>query len=131
MGKLEDFIGIPYVSKGRTIEGSDCWGIILLAAKSLYDLSLPDYTTYEDSCDGTQTEHIFNDRYVNWVDVPLDAKMPGDVIVLRIMGEPMHAALYLGDGKMLHTMSGRDSCIDRIGSQGWQNRIDGVYRWHK
>lgn len=126
--ELQDLIGVPYESRGRSELGADCWGIIMLAAQHVYGQPVPDYSEYRDSTDRHQTEPLFEARR-DWQQVPLDAIMPGDVIVLRLMGHPMHAAIYVGDGRMLHTMSGRDSCLDRLTSQGWLNRVEGVYRW--
>lgn len=127
---LQDLIGVPYESRGRSVLGADCWGIIMMASENIYGQNIPDYSEYRDSTDRTQTEPLFEAR-LDWQVVPIDCILPGDVIVLRIMGHPMHAAIYVGDGRMLHTMSGRDSCLDRLSSQGWMNRVEGVYRWVK
>lgn len=126
--KLQDLIGVPYVSRGRDIKGADCWGIILLAQRYLYGTDVPDYSEYRDSTNKEETEHLFTARN-DWRQVPLEQVLPGDVIVLRIMGHPMHAAVYVGGGKMLHSLSGRNSCLDRLDNQGWSNRVEGVYRW--
>lgn len=128
--QIQDLIGVPYESRGRSELGADCWGIIMLASEHIYGQRVPDYSEYRDSTDKHQTEPLFEARH-NWQQVPFEAILPGDVIVLRIMGHSSHAGIYVGDGKMLHTLGGRDSCIERLASSSWQNRIEGIYRWVK
>lgn len=127
---VENYIGIPYVSMGRTLDGFDCWGLILHAAQNLYSTTLPDYSDYRDSDNMKETSPLFTARE-DWIRVPKGAELPGDVIVMRLHGLPMHAALYLGEGRFLHTLTGRDSCVERVSSSGWSTRIEGVYRWQQ
>ena len=128
--KLQDLVGVPYTTRGRDLAGADCWGIILLAADGLYGQRLPDYSQDRDSTNAEETAPLFEARN-DWQKVPLENIWPGDVLVLRMLGVPMHAAIYIDNGKFLHTLGGRNSCIDRISTQGWANRIEGVYRWVK
>jgi len=126
--ELQDFVGIPYVSGGRVIEGLDCWGLVLLAAKELYGFDLPDYSAYKDSDNLEQIKPLFEARS-DWSRVDLEDAVDGDVVVLTMMGHPIHAGLYVGGGRMLHSMSGRDSCVERYTTSNWARRIEGVYRW--
>ena len=126
---LADFIGIPYASHGRELSGLDCWGLVILAAQELYGLKLPDYAGYSDSCDGNQTALLFESRNL-WQSVPLEDAQPGDVLVIKLAGYPVHAGLYLGADKMIHTLAGCNSCLVRIDNQtSWRRRIEGAYRW--
>lgn len=129
--KIQDLIGIPYKSGGRELDGADCWGIVVLASRLLYDNLIPQYNGhYDDSEDQNQTRATMLYRF-DWMEVPLAAIMPGDVLVLKVLGQPTHAGIYIGDRKMLHSLARRDSCIERIDSDTWKNRIEGVYRWPK
>lgn len=55
---------------------------------------------------------LAGERVVNWSKV-VDDPRPCDV-VLFAHGKKRHIGLYVGDGKMLHTVEGKDSCIDKV-----------------
>jgi cell wall-associated NlpC family hydrolase len=54
----------------------------------------------------------------------------GDIVVAQLAGYPIHVGVYLGRNKMLHTLRGKDSCIESIDFK-WAKRIEGYYRWLK
>lgn len=127
---LANLVGIPYASGGRDrSQGLDCWGLIRVAALELFGTEVPDYTGYESSCDQAQTAPLFAARHV-WTRISKGSEQPGDVLVLRLSGYPIHAGICLGGDKMLHTLVGRNSCIERYDSlTPWFRRIEGAYRW--
>ena len=53
---------------------------------------------------------------------------PGDVVILRIRKLPVHCAVILGGGRMLHVHEGIDTCAPRFPGLMWENRIDGYFR---
>jgi cell wall-associated NlpC family hydrolase len=67
---------------------------------------------------------------LNWKVIPAREARCGDVIVLRMRGEPMHVGMVLGDQQMLHIERGINSVIERYGSLRWKNRVVGFFRHH-
>jgi cell wall-associated NlpC family hydrolase len=124
------FVGVPWVSGGRDpAHGLDCWGLVLAAARECFDLALPDYQGYADADDAAQTAHLFAQRDA-WAAIAPNEERAGDVIVLRLGSQlPVHAGLVVGYGLMLHSLSGRDACLERYRSRAWADRIEGFYRW--
>lgn len=62
---------------------------------------------------------------------PDETLLPGDVILMQIRarnGVPNHAAVYLGDGLMLHHLAGRLSSRDVYGGY-WQEMTHRVMRY--
>jgi len=122
-------IGVPYRNKGRDLLGADCWGLLRLFYINELGVFLPSYDEhYEDAYDKQSTESAIENFSQDWnkVDVP----MYGDAIKLRLAGHPCHVGVYLQNSEFLHTQNGHDSCIDRLDSVKWKNRIEGFYR-HK
>ena len=50
----------------------------------------------------------------------------GDLILLRIKGLESHIAVYVGDGKLLHTTRNTGSVVDHVSK--WKQLIAGYYR---
>lgn len=40
---FDRFVGIPYLDKGRSIVGSDCWGLLFQVYRELRGIELPSY----------------------------------------------------------------------------------------
>jgi cell wall-associated NlpC family hydrolase len=123
------FVGVPWVSGGRDpATGLDCWGLVICAAKACFALQLPDYHGYTDAEALEQTAQLFANRD-QWQKIPEGAEQPGDVVVLKLAGTPGHAGLLVGYGLMLHTMAGREACLERYRGRAWAQRVEGFYRW--
>lgn len=41
---LNEYIGIPYVGEGRSRDGLDCYGLVLLIYKDHFGIELPDWS---------------------------------------------------------------------------------------
>jgi cell wall-associated NlpC family hydrolase len=127
---VANFIGVPFESGGRDpATGLDCWGLIIAAARECFGLVLPDYRGYNDADEFEQTAHLFDARD-DWVQVSKFCEQPGDVVVLRIGApQPQHAGLVVADGLMLHTLVGRNACVEKYRGRAWSNRVEGFYTW--
>ena len=124
------FVGVPFVSGGRDpATGLDCWGLVIAAGRDCYGLELPDYRGYANADDPTQTAQLFTARD-DWQAIAPNEERAGDVVVLRLgTALPVHAGLVVGWGLMLHSLAGRDACLERYRSRAWADRVEGFYRW--
>jgi len=43
MIELEKYLKVPYLTGGRTMEGLDCWGLVLLIRAEMGLMSMPDF----------------------------------------------------------------------------------------
>lgn len=123
-----DFIGIPYVPLGRDFTGADCWGVCLLAARELFGLELPEYFYTEADILAHACEHIRHaTRGPHWR--ALDQAQPGDIHIFRIRGFEVHCGIDIGRGDFLHSLAGRNSCVESLNCIMWSHCRTGTYRW--
>lgn len=122
-----DYIGIPFQYRGREHSGCDCYGLVELVLSEVFDVAVRDFD-YASDVDETTVADLFEEglREAEWQRV-IEPR-PGDVVLLRIEGHPVHCGIVVGDGRMLHTMEGVNSHIERIDGERWFDRVYGYYR---
>lgn len=125
---LEQFIGIPYVNRGSSHQGCDCWGLVWLFHKEALGQELPRYDGYEDAEDPSIGKYIAA-RWDQWTKIDPANMEPGDVLALRVGGLPVHCGVYAGHGMMLHVLEGRMSCLEPVTRGFWKNAILRIGRW--
>lgn len=133
------FIGIPYLHQGRDFKGIDCYGLIVLVYKENLDIELPDPTLYEfgtDACNYmpafyTNGEYEgFSGYYKLWEPVDRINLQKYDIVLLNTYSgieAPTHSGLYVGDGLLIHSMSGLPVTIHRM--DRWEDAIHSTYRY--
>ncbi|MFK8873785.1 MULTISPECIES: C40 family peptidase [Serratia] len=107
----------------------DCYAIVRDWYQLERGIALPDFTR----TDGwwNRGENLYIVHYAEAGFVPASGELlVGDVIVMQVQApEPNHAAVYLGDGIMIHHMYGQLS--NRVSYGGyWQERTITVLRFN-
>jgi len=96
---MEKYIGIPYVHNGRDNAGVDCYGLVWLVEKEVYNKDLPNLGLLPNKI----SPDLFTDNLplVNATEVftPED----GDIVLLFRHGQPYHVGVYWRAG-ILHAM---------------------------
>jgi cell wall-associated NlpC family hydrolase len=123
-------IGVPYLDRGRTLDGADCWGLACIILKEFFKIKLPalngDYDSVEELEGVHQTYMAKKDLFDP---ISFDNRAPGDLIVMRVKGLPVHVGVILDQTFMIHTLPGHQSVRERYQAPTWAKRIEGVYRW--
>lgn len=108
----------------------DCYSIIRDWYRIERDITIPDFARADDWWkDGKSSLYLDNYRAAGFIDVGRDASQEvGDVILMEIMSAnmvPNHAAIYLGDGRILHHVADRLSGRALYGGtyQNWTRTI--------
>jgi len=121
----KNYIGIPYKEACWGPEYYDCWGLIVLIYKNEFDIDIhKNMIMYVDKRDKV-------DRLLEYVSswTNIDKPEIGDGILFLIASKLPHCGVYIGDNKMLHTIDGISSCIQRIDNHRWKSRFEGYYRY--
>jgi cell wall-associated NlpC family hydrolase len=124
---LSQFIGIPYVERGADYAGADCWGVCLLYARDVLGLQLPRYFYTEGellACAGALIERETAAAYWQQVQEPYE---PGTVHILRVKGMATHCGIHVAGHLFLHSLPGRNSCIESLFAPEWLHRLTGSY----
>ncbi|MGN6234990.1 C40 family peptidase [Dyella sp.] len=122
------YIGVPYVDKGRSATGVDCWGLAVRVYREVFHRELPDCSTaYANGEDwsGIAAE-IERVRGTGWCRT--EQPHMGDIVVLAIAGRPWHCGVMLNSLAFLHASPGDSVVWDRLDNPRWSRRIEGIYR---
>ncbi len=116
------YIGIPW-------ETLSCWELVRRVLAEKFGVTAPSYLDqYGRPDDWDRIAATVRDVRPEWVAVAPDAERPGDVIILRLRGHPIHVGIVIEPGDMLHSAQGMGACVESYRGLRWKNRIVGVYR---
>ena len=122
----ERFRRIPYLDKGRTRAGVDCYGLYKLVNLEQFGRLVPDYV-YSSSLDQDAVAQVM-DQYLAVDFRRVETPAPGDLITLKLIGRPWHCGCWVAPGLMLHSIGDQLSGIERLDSVRWARRITGFHR---
>ena len=127
-----DLIGVPFVSKGRDMNGMDCYGLVKEVYKR-HGHNIPEYDSqYKDFDDTDKIDSLIKGNTLGypWKEIS-EPKVPC-LIAIRF-GTPdgvvNHTAVYIGNGQFIHTRAKIGVNIDRISSPAWRHVIVGFYEY--
>jgi cell wall-associated NlpC family hydrolase len=126
-----EYLPVPYVDKGRTLDGWDCYGCYRYVVAERFGVVPHSWAeAYTSAEDPLAVSVVLGKRkdVAEWVPVPIGSEREGDGIVFMVGGRPLHCGYIISPGIMLHSMRGRGTCIERYHSPLWQKRIEGIYR---
>ena len=123
------FVGIPFVSRGRTRDGADCWGVVRLVYAEKLGIGLPAYDGYASAGDHAAVAgQIATAAHgPEWVKVE-GRHRPFDVLVFRRGRFDSHVGVQVQPGVMLHAAEEEQSRIESYAAERWAKRLVGVYR---
>jgi cell wall-associated NlpC family hydrolase len=131
-----DYIGLPFLSKGRSRAGLDCYGLIWLILREQFAIDIPSYDErYDPRLESRAIGQEIEAEKSNpmWLEVgrgfraaPL-ARL-GDIITLRRGAYEDHVGLVIGLDRMIHIRVDSDSVDECYLLSKNKFRIGGFYR---
>ena len=95
----EKYVGIIFVDHGRTVQGTDCWGLVRLVLKEQCGVDVPSYGEI------SATELLMVTKTISqeanrepWHTV----KIPKAFDVALMRGRPLHVGIMISDKQILH-----------------------------
>lgn len=121
------YIGIPFLDKGRDINGIDCWGLVRLVYKQEYHIDLPNFSTNYEADDSEQMRDLLAQYKEGWEKI--DTPTEGCIVLFNILGVESHMGIAVSSTHFLHARERCDSAIESFESVAWRNRITGFYKY--
>lgn len=124
------YTGIPFRSRGRTLEGSGCYGIPYLVLRAEKGLEVPEcsdgYTTVADS---REIASLIDHGKTRWPWLPVGQPRCFDVVLFWLT-DHYHVGLMVDRYHMLHIVPGSSSLLERVDTPFWSaaHRHQGYYR---
>ena len=119
----------PYIGRVYSFFEHNCWTLVRDYYLKELNYKLPMIEFEEDFYD--KGIDYFGDKMEAWGGFEVSTPQVGDVILFKIMNDiENHCGVYVGDGKYLHHMKDRLSCIDSIYSR-WGKYITRYIRCKK
>lgn len=126
---MEKFIGIPFVSKGRSFRGCDCYGLVKLYYKEVLNIELS-----ETVITAEQPRRIFA-HYLNEISKNWSSTFPqkNAVVAMAVNAEHptliTHFAVMIDDKRFIDTRENMSSYLTSIDDEKIKNQIKGFYKW--
>ncbi|EPP8853274.1 phage minor tail protein L [Escherichia coli] len=132
-GEIHKFRSVPHLTGRRFEHGvTDCY-TLFRDAYHLAGIEMPDFHRGDDWWRHGQNLYLDNLEATGLYQVPLSAAQPGDVLLCCFGSSvPNHAAIYCGDGELLHHIPEQLSKRERY-TDKWQRRTHSLWRhraWH-
>ena len=92
----QTFISAPFLHQGRTVDGCDCIGLILMSLHAVGWQALSPETTYVDDYSRIPEGAMIETYMALEADViPRNAARAGDIVLMRFAREPQHLAVLV------------------------------------
>ena len=122
---LSKLIGIPWKVHGRDYSGVDCGGLVILASRVLYGLSVPDMWEYTEENNLQTAREAVND--LSLFSDPIGSAEDGAIAVMKFR-HITHYGLVVGD-RLLTVFESTSSHLRRLPPRADFYRIRGERKW--
>lgn len=125
---LSDYVGIPWLERGRDRAGIDCWGLMRLVYAERLGVDLPSFSAeYTTVADGEAIRGLVNGNMDPWREIAAGDERPGDGLLMAVAGRP-HIGVVAGNGRVLHIERGAGAIIESYLGYRLKKWMRGVYR---
>jgi len=125
---VKKYIGIPFISNGRTLSGCDCYGLVRLVLRNEYGIELPELSdNYADALNVEETARLFKENMPALAGQKIPAPHEKAVAVITEHGVAAHIGIVAGGGYILHTGIKTGSICQKETHPALRGRIEGYY----
>jgi cell wall-associated NlpC family hydrolase len=127
---FDAFVGVPYLDRGRTMDGCDCWGLVRMVMAQLASVQLPSYDeAYVTAADRRAIDGLIAGELEPWSMITSGQEQTLDAVLMREGRFARHIGLVVAPGRLLHVEEGRTSVIEPYRHGRLAARLLGFYRY--
>jgi cell wall-associated NlpC family hydrolase len=123
-----EYVGIPYLPRGRSRDGLDCWGLVRLVLSERFGKELPSLANDYSEVVPAETARLVDSTAAMVPSDKVDRPEPGDIAVFRFMGLPCHVGVMVDSLTVLHIERGLNAVLSPLNSPRLRGRLEGYYR---
>lgn len=124
---FEQYIGIPYLEKGRDASGVDCWGLVRLIYKNELQIDLPSFSAEYTQTDTARIEELIAQYKEGWQETL--EPIIGSIVLFRVFGNESHVGVVVSSTHFIHVRENQDSVIESLDSTSWARRRVGYFNY--
>lgn len=126
---VADYLTIPFLNRGRSRLGADCWGLVWIVSREQFGRHLPSLDdAYFNALDPVEIARLI---HAGEALVPGARQVAhpreGSIAVIRSRGVVTHTGIYIGAGHLVHTDRGCEVSAVRVDHPMMRGRI---VRWY-
>ena len=126
---VKKYIGIPFISNGRTRDGCDCYGLVRLVLQNEYGIVLPELSDdYTNALNLKETTRLFTEKLPVLTVEQVAEPEERAVVIITEHEQPSHIGIVAGNGYILHTGVRTGAVCQRASHPGLFGRVAGYYR---
>lgn len=127
---FNQYVGLPYLDKGRDRAGLDCWGLLRLVYEEQAGIILPSYAEHYSTAEDRQAiADLIAGRQQPWSEIAEEAVKPLDGLLMCHGGLERHVGVVVRRGYVLHVgLEIPDSRIEAYGSIRLRRRVSRFLR---
>lgn len=135
---VEDFQGIPFLRRGRTRAGCDCWGLVRLVLAERAGVQVPSFAEVAtNDGKGINDEIQRQTSGGGWCQVRLEQMQPFDCVLMlgrmRINGAvhpaETHIGIMVAPGRLMHIEKGIDAVVVELTNPTVRDRVTRAFRY--
>jgi len=132
---IDKALEVPFLDRGRSWMGWDCWGLVYMAYREVRNINLPYYTgQYSSSIRRNELNNLIKaekQKTVVWSSVTDPEAMDG--VLIRLLGRNCHIGLMIDKTHFIHAEAKVMTHIGKVDDIFWRgegyDKIEGFYRY--
>lgn len=126
---MNRFVGIPFLDKGRSFEGADCYGIVKLWYKEILNIAIPETVITADK------PRLIFANYLKEISQNWELCEPCKNAVVAMSVHALHPKMIthfgvmIDENRFIDTRENICSYLINIDDPRIKNQIKGFYKW--
>jgi cell wall-associated NlpC family hydrolase len=126
--EASELVGTPFAHRGRAPAALDCWGLVAVLYRRTFGIRLPDYAADGSAEHRGEASALIATERDAWLEIPAGRERPGDVVLMRRFGQPLHVGVVLPGRRLVHADEPAGVAIERYTAPQLRDRVLGFYR---